>query len=68
VVETGGQRLAFTTDAFVVTPAFFPGSNIGELAVNGTVNDLAMMGARPLFLSAALILEEGSRSKTSASS
>ena len=59
VVETGGQRLAFTTDAFVVTPAFFPGSNIGELAVNGTVNDLAMMGARPLFLSAALILEEG---------
>ena len=40
-----GSRLAFTTDAFVVTPAFFPGSNIGELAVNGTVNDLAMMGA-----------------------
>jgi hydrogenase expression/formation protein HypE len=59
VVEVNGQRLAFTTDAFVVTPAFFPGSNIGELAVNGTVNDLAMMGARPLFLSAALILEEG---------
>jgi hydrogenase expression/formation protein HypE len=59
VVEAGGQRLAFTTDAFVVTPAFFPGSNIGELAVNGTVNDLAMMGATPLFLSAALILEEG---------
>jgi len=59
VVETDGLRLAFTTDAFVVTPAFFPGSNIGELAVNGTVNDLAMMGARPLFLSAALILEEG---------
>ena len=59
VVEVGGQRLAFTTDAFVVTPAFFPGSNIGELAVNGTVNDLAMMGATPLFVSAALILEEG---------
>jgi len=59
VVEVDGLRLAFTTDAFVVTPAFFPGSNIGELAVNGTVNDLAMMGARPLFLSAALILEEG---------
>jgi hydrogenase expression/formation protein HypE len=59
VVEVGEERLAFTTDAFVVTPAFFPGSNIGELAVNGTVNDLAMMGARPLFLSAALILEEG---------
>ncbi len=59
VLEVNGQRLAFTTDAFVVTPAFFPGSNIGELAVNGTVNDLAMMGATPLFLSAALILEEG---------
>ena len=55
----GGQRIAFTTDAFVVQPAFFPGSNIGELAVNGTVNDLAMMGAEPLALSAALILEEG---------
>jgi hydrogenase expression/formation protein HypE len=54
-----GSRLAFTTDGFVVTPAFFPGSNIGELAVNGTVNDLAMMGAVPLALSAALILEEG---------
>ncbi len=59
VLEVGGQRLAFTTDAFVVTPRFFPGSNIGELAVNGTVNDLAMMGARPAYLSAALILEEG---------
>ncbi len=59
VVEVNGTRLAFTTDAFVVTPTFFPGSNIGELAVNGTVNDLAMMGATPLFLSAALILEEG---------
>ncbi|MGZ8566468.1 MAG: hydrogenase expression/formation protein HypE [Actinomycetota bacterium] len=54
-----GERLAFTTDAFVVQPAFFPGSNIGELAVNGTVNDLAMMGAQPFALSAALILEEG---------
>jgi hydrogenase expression/formation protein HypE len=59
VVEVDGTRLAFSTDAFVVTPKFFPGSNIGELAVNGTVNDLAMMGATPLFLSAALILEEG---------
>jgi len=59
VVEVNGTRLAFSTDAFVVTPAFFPGSNIGELAVNGTVNDVAMMGATPLFLSAALILEEG---------
>jgi hydrogenase expression/formation protein HypE len=55
----GGDRLAFTTDGFVVQPAFFPGSNIGALAVNGTVNDLAMMGATPLALSAALILEEG---------
>jgi hydrogenase expression/formation protein HypE len=54
-----GERLAFTTDGFVVQPAFFPGSNIGPLAVNGTVNDLAMMGAEPLALSAALILEEG---------
>jgi hydrogenase expression/formation protein HypE len=59
VVEVEGVRLAFTTDGFVVQPAFFPGSNIGELAVNGTVNDLAMMGARPLFVSAGLILEEG---------
>jgi hydrogenase expression/formation protein HypE len=59
VVEVNGTRLAFTTDAFVVQPAFFPGSNIGELSIYGTVNDLAMMGARPLFLSAALILEEG---------
>ncbi|HET9250396.1 MAG TPA: hydrogenase expression/formation protein HypE [Actinomycetota bacterium] len=59
VVEVDGTRLAFSTDSFVVTPKFFPGSNIGELAVNGTVNDLAMMGARPRFLSAALILEEG---------
>ena len=59
VVVVNGTRLAFTTDAFVVAPAFFPGSNIGELSVNGTVNDLAMMGATPLFLSAALILEEG---------
>jgi hydrogenase expression/formation protein HypE len=55
----GGDRLAFTTDGFVVQPTFFPGSNIGTLAVNGTVNDLAMMGAIPLALSAALILEEG---------
>ncbi len=59
VVEVEGIRLAFTTDAFVVQPAFFPGSNIGELSVNGTVNDVAMMGARPLFVSAAFILEEG---------
>lgn len=51
--------LAFTTDAFVVTPLFFPGGDIGDLAVNGTVNDLAMCGARPRHLSAAFILEEG---------
>lgn len=54
-----GQRLAFTTDSFVVKPIFFPGGDIGRLAVNGTVNDLAVGGARPLFLSAAFILEEG---------
>ena len=55
----GATGLAFTTDAFVVQPIRFPGGSIGELAVNGTVNDLAMVGARPLWLSAALILEEG---------
>ncbi len=59
VVEVNGARLAFTTDGFVVTPIFFPGGDIGRLAVNGTVNDLAMSGARPLYLSAAFILEEG---------
>jgi hydrogenase expression/formation protein HypE len=59
VFQAGGARLAFTTDSFVVTPLFFPGGDIGELAVNGTVNDLAMSGARPLFLSAAFIMEEG---------
>jgi hydrogenase expression/formation protein HypE len=59
VVELNGSRLAFTTDSFVVTPIFFPGGDIGRLAVNGTVNDLAMSGARPLYLSAAFILEEG---------
>ncbi|MDH2429037.1 hydrogenase expression/formation protein HypE [Sphaerisporangium sp. TRM90804] len=52
-------ELAFTTDAFVVTPLFFPGGDIGDLAVNGTVNDLAMCGARPAYLSAGFILEEG---------
>jgi hydrogenase expression/formation protein HypE len=59
VLELQGMRLAFTTDAFVVTPLFFPGGDIGRLAVNGTVNDLAMSGARPLYVSAAFILEEG---------
>jgi hydrogenase expression/formation protein HypE len=55
----GGARLAFTTDSFVVSPLFFPGGDIGDLAVNGTVNDLAVTGARPLWLSAGFILEEG---------
>jgi len=55
----GPSRLAFTTDSYVVTPIFFPGGDIGRLAVNGTVNDLAMCGARPLYLSAGFILEEG---------
>jgi hydrogenase expression/formation protein HypE len=55
----GGARLAFTTDSFVVRPLFFPGGDIGELAVHGTVNDLAMAGARPLGLSAGFIVEEG---------
>jgi hydrogenase expression/formation protein HypE len=54
-----GDRLAFTTDSYVVDPIFFPGSNIGELAVNGTVNDLAVSGAKPLYLSCGFILEEG---------
>jgi hydrogenase expression/formation protein HypE len=54
-----GPRLAFTTDSFVVTPIFFPGGDIGELAINGTINDLAVGGARPLCLSLAFILEEG---------
>jgi hydrogenase expression/formation protein HypE len=59
VVEVSGLRLAFSTDSFVVKPPFFPGGSIGDLAVNGTVNDLAMSGATPLFLSTAFILEEG---------
>ncbi len=59
VVEVGNSRVAFTTDSFVVTPIFFPGGDIGELAVNGAVNDLAMSGATPLCLSAAFIMEEG---------
>jgi hydrogenase expression/formation protein HypE len=64
VLEIGGSRLAFTTDSFVVQPLFFPGGDIGSLAVHGTVNDLAMGGARPLFLSAAFILEEGLSKET----
>src|SRR5680860_202888 len=54
-----GDRLAFSTDSYVVDPLFFPGGDIGTLAVNGTVNDLAVSGAKPLFLSCAMILEEG---------
>ncbi len=59
VLSVPAGRLAYSTDSFVVRPLFFPGGSIGELAVNGTVNDLAMSGATPLFLSAAFILEEG---------
>lgn len=59
VLEVEAGRLAFTTDSFVVTPLFFPGGDIGSLAVHGTMNDLAMSGARPVHLAAAFILEEG---------
>ncbi len=59
VLEAAGTRLALSTDSFVVQPLFFPGGSIGELAVNGTVNDLAVSGAEPKFLSASFILEEG---------
>ncbi len=59
IVDVNGQRLAMTTDSFVVKPLFFPGGDIGSLAVYGTVNDLAMGGAIPLFLSVAFIIEEG---------
>lgn len=59
IVRTSGDAVAFTTDSFVVTPIFFPGGDIGELAVNGTVNDLAVGGAEPKYLSLAFILEEG---------
>jgi len=58
-LDLGGSRLAFTTDGHVVHPLFFPGGDIGSLAVNGTVNDLAMCGARPVALSASFVLEEG---------
>jgi hydrogenase expression/formation protein HypE len=59
VMEPIGDRLAFTTDSFVVTPLFFPGGDIGKLAVHGTINDLAMAGARPLYIACAFIIEEG---------
>jgi len=59
VFSVNGTRLALSTDSYVISPIFFPGGDIGELAVNGTVNDLAMCGARPLYLSAGFIIEEG---------
>lgn len=59
ILSLDGGRLAFTTDSYVVHPLFFPGGDIGRLAVHGTANDLAMCGARPLFISCGLILEEG---------
>ncbi|MBI5966422.1 MAG: hydrogenase expression/formation protein HypE [Deltaproteobacteria bacterium] len=59
VFQVEGKRWAFTTDSYVVTPIFFPGGDIGKLAVCGTVNDLSMIGAQPLFLSAGFIIEEG---------
>ena len=59
VFSIGGQRIAFSTDSYVVSPIFFPGGDIGKLAVHGTVNDLVMCGARPLYLSVGFILEEG---------
>jgi hydrogenase expression/formation protein HypE len=59
IFSLSGERVAFSTDSFVVSPIFFPGGDIGKLAIHGTVNDLAMCGARPLYLSAGFILEEG---------
>jgi len=59
VMDINGVKLAFTTDSYVIDPVFFPGGNIGELAVYGTVNDIACCGAKPLFLSLSLIIEEG---------
>jgi len=59
IIEFNGMRLAFSTDSYVVQPIFFPGGTIGELAVNGTVNDLSMCGAKPLYLSCGFIIEEG---------
>ena len=61
---TLGDRIAFTTDSYVIDPILFPGGNIGSLAVNGTVNDLAVSGAKPLYLSCAMIIEEGLPMKT----
>jgi hydrogenase expression/formation protein HypE len=59
ILDVAGGRIAFSTDTYVVDPIFFPGGSIGDLAVNGTVNDVAMCGATPLFLSVGLIIEEG---------
>jgi hydrogenase expression/formation protein HypE len=59
VLQIGDEKIAFSTDSFVVDPIFFPGGDIGSLAVHGTVNDLAMRGARPLYLSIGMIIEEG---------
>lgn len=59
IFSVGGTRFAFSTDSYVINPIFFPGGDIGNLAVNGTVNDLSMCGARPLYLSSAFIIEEG---------
>jgi len=59
VLQNIGERIAFTTDSYTITPLFFPGGNIGTLAVNGTVNDLAVMGAAPKYISCSLIIEEG---------
>ncbi|MBX7153249.1 hydrogenase expression/formation protein HypE, partial [bacterium] len=59
LLKVGKERLAMSTDSYVVNPIFFPGGNIGDLAINGTINDLAMCGAVPKFLSAGFILEEG---------
>jgi hydrogenase expression/formation protein HypE len=59
ILDINGMRIAFSTDTFTVDPIFFPGGNIGDLAVNGTVNDIAMCGANPLFLSVGLLIEDG---------
>jgi len=59
ILDITGNKIAFTTDTFTISPIFFPGGNIGSLAVNGTVNDIAVMGAEPAYISCALILEEG---------
>ncbi len=64
VLEAAYSKIAFTTDSYVVSPLFFPGGDIGKLAINGTINDLAMCGAKPLYLSVGLIIEEGFSTET----